>query len=47
VEANIMKREILSKAEDEKYSEYGKWIVIGGTLYIVLILFLVIWRFFL
>jgi len=44
VEANIMKREILSKKEDEKYSEYGKWIVIGGTLYIVLVLFLVIWR---
>jgi hypothetical protein len=44
VEANIMKKEILSKSEDEKYSEYGKWIVIGGTLYIVLVLFLVIWR---
>jgi hypothetical protein len=47
MEANIMKREILSKDEDEKYSKYGKWIVIGGTLYIVLVLFLVIWRFFL
>jgi len=44
MEANIMKREILSRDEDEKYSEYGKWIVIIGTSYIIFILFLVIWR---
>lgn len=34
----------LSKEEDEKYAKYGKWIVVIGTIYIIFILFLFLYK---
>jgi len=42
MEVNIMNG--ISSEEDKKYSKYGEWIVIGGTLYIIYILFLLLYK---